>query len=55
METVPYLEPRDVWACAYKICFKSILDNDFIWFQYQVLFRILGIQSTDLKNLSIPV
>ena len=31
-----------MWACAYKICFKSISDNDFIWFQYRVLFRILG-------------
>ena len=42
METVPYLELRDVWTCTYKICFKSILDNDFICFQYRVLFRIVG-------------
>ena len=42
MENTPYFELRDMWTCAYKICFKSISDNDFIWFQYRVLFRILG-------------
>ena len=52
METVPYLELRDVWTCAYKICFKSILDNDFIWFQYRVLFRILGTKYR-LKKINI--
>ena len=33
---------NDFWKIAYKICFKTILDNSYIWFQYRILHRILG-------------
>ena len=28
----------------YKSCFYSVLDNDYVWFQYRILHRILGVQ-----------
>ena len=27
----------------YKLCFYSIEDNEYIWFQYCILHRILGV------------
>ena len=30
------------WQCFNIICFKTIKDNKFIWFQYRLLNRILG-------------
>ena len=32
---------NDFWKIAYKICFKTILDNSYIWFQYRILHWIL--------------
>ena len=41
----PYIEPTsDSWSTIYKICFYTLQDNTFIWFQYHVLHRILGVQ-----------
>ena len=31
-----------IWYIIYKICFKTIYDNSVIWFQYKILFGILG-------------
>ena len=33
------------WNIYYKACFKAIKDNSLVWFQYRVLFRILGTRS----------
>ena len=33
---------NDFWKIAYKICFKTILDHSYIWFQYRILHRIPG-------------
>ena len=33
---------RDMWKQIFRVCFKTIKDNDFIWMQYKVLYRILG-------------
>ena len=30
------------WRVTYKICFKAILDNSYIWFQFRLLHKILG-------------
>ena len=39
------IEPTsDSWSTIYKICFHTLRDNTFIWFQYRVLHRILGVQ-----------
>ena len=40
-----YLESTEItWRSIYKSCFYSILDNDYVWFQYRILHRILGVQ-----------
>ena len=31
-----------IWHIIYRMCFKTIYDNSVIWFQYKILFRILG-------------
>ena len=33
----------DFWKQVEKICFYAINDNEYIWFQYRILYRILGI------------
>ena len=33
------------WRTVYKICFYSIEDNEYIWFQYRILHRILGVRN----------
>ena len=33
---------KDIWNTIYSICFKTIADNNIIWFQYKALFNILG-------------
>ena len=39
------LEVSDIpWRLVYKSCFYSLLDNDYVWFQYRILHRILGVQ-----------
>ena len=32
----------DMWVKIYKICFNTVKDNDLIWMQYRILYRILG-------------
>ena len=32
----------DMWKRIFQVCFKTIKDNDLIWVQYKVLYRILG-------------
>ena len=32
----------DDWQNVYKVCFKTLKRNDFIWFQYRIIHRILG-------------
>ena len=31
-----------IWHTIYRICFKTIYDNSVIWFQYKIIFGILG-------------
>ena len=41
------------WKKIYKICFKSLNDNNIIWLQYKILQRILGTKQQLFKmNLS---
>ena len=35
------LDEKD-WINIYKVCFRSLRGNDFIWFQYRLIQRILG-------------
>ena len=37
----------------YKICFYLIEDNEYIWFQYRILHRILGVCDL-LSKMKIP-
>ena len=30
------------WEDIYKACFRSVPDNNYIWLQYRILYRILG-------------
>ena len=30
------------WKLIYSNCFKSVQDNHFVWFQYRILYKILG-------------
>ena len=32
---------NDFWRTIYKICFKSVPDNKYIWFQYKIINSIL--------------
>ena len=31
-----------MWVKIFKTCFNTIKDNDIIWMQYRILYRILG-------------
>ena len=35
-------ELTDKWLMIYKVCFKTVEDNELIWFQYRILYKILG-------------
>ena len=37
-----YLSQKDHWKVLYKICFQSLSDNSSVWFQYHILYMILG-------------
>ena len=30
------------WETIYRVCFRSIPDNNYVWFQYRIMYRILG-------------
>ena len=32
----------DIWNNMFKICFTSVTNNDLIWFQVKVIYRLLG-------------
>ena len=32
---------KDIWNTIYRICFKTIADNNIKWFQYRILLNIL--------------
>ena len=38
-----------IWHTIYKICSKTIYDNSVIWFQYKILYGILGTNDLLLK------
>ena len=33
---------KDKWKHVFRVCFKTINNNDIIWMQYRVLYRLLG-------------
>ena len=35
-------DSSNFWSIIYKICFKSINNNNYIWFQYKTINNILG-------------
>ena len=37
-----YLLHKHHWKILYKICFQSLTENSFVWFQYRILYMILG-------------
>ena len=43
------VQDNDFWKQVYKICFCAINDNEYIWFQYRVLYRILGVNELLVK------
>ena len=47
-----YTECKDLWPLIYKICFNCIQDNEYSWFQYRILFKILGTKDY-LKKVKI--
>ena len=46
--------PNDMWVKIFKITFNTIKDNDFIWMQYRILYRILGTNDYLYKLKIIP-
>ena len=40
---------KDMWKQIFRVCFKTIKDNDLIWMQYRVLYRILGTKDLRFK------
>ena len=45
---------KEIWTLIYRICFYSINDNQMIWFQYRILYKILGTRYY-LKKLKIEM
>ena len=43
------VQDNDFWKQVYKICFCAINDNEYIWFQYRILYRILGVNELLVK------
>ena len=40
---------ENTWRYIFKICYKTVKDNDLIWFQIRVLYKILGTNDYLLK------
>ena len=36
---------HDIWRMLFSICFKTVTNNNLIWFQLKFIFRILGTNS----------
>ena len=50
-ESILHTEPSySFWRVIYKNCFYSVDDNNYIWFQYRVLQRIIGVQEWLFKT-----
>ena len=47
-----YSDQINYWPMVYKICFRCVQDNNLSWFQYRVLFKILGTKDY-LKKIKI--
>ena len=46
-----HMEPsHNLWRVIYKNCFYTIDDNNYIWFQYRILQRIIGVQDWLFKT-----
>ena len=43
---------EEKWKQIYRITFYSIADNDVIWFQYHILYKILGKKDYLKLNIS---
>ena len=43
------VQNNDFWKQVYKICFYAINDNEYIWFQYRILYRILDVNELLVK------
>ena len=41
---------HSLWRTFYKICFYCIQDNKYIWFQYCILHKILGVRDLLFKT-----
>ena len=41
--------PDIPWRLIYKTCFYSVSDNNYVWFQYRIIHRILGVQDNLYK------
>ena len=37
-----YTDPKRVWGFIFKACFKSVVDNQIVWFQYKIINNILN-------------
>ena len=48
----PSENQSNYWPLVYKICFKCIQDNNLSWFQYRIMFKILGTKEY-LKKVKI--
>ena len=33
---------KNMWKQIFRVCFKTVKNNDLIWMQYRVIYRILG-------------
>ena len=50
-ESILHTEPSySFWRVIYKNCLYSVDDNNYIWFQYRVLQRIIGVQEWLFKT-----
>ena len=47
-----YSDQTNYWPIVYKICFRCVQDNNLSWFQYRILFKILGTKDY-LKKIKI--
>ena len=50
----PNTELTDKWAMIYKICLKTIQNNNILWFQYRILYKILGTKEY-LKRINLSL
>ena len=49
LKVTPQKFSRDEWRKIFNICFKAIQDNNIVWLQYRIIYRILGTRSLLFK------